>query len=37
LEALLHKHPDMYQPLLVILSEKVTEGRDDERALLNRM
>jgi CRP-like cAMP-binding protein len=37
LEALLHKRPDLYQPLLVILSEKIAEGREDERALLNRM
>jgi len=37
LEALLHKCPDLYQPLLVILSEKIAEGREDERVLLNRM
>jgi CRP-like cAMP-binding protein len=37
LESLLRSHPDLCQPLLVILGEKVAESHEDERALLNRM
>jgi hypothetical protein len=36
LERLLHQHPDLCQPLLLILGEKVAESHEDERALLNR-
>lgn len=35
LEALLGEYPDLYQPLLVILGEKVAESREDEKALLD--
>ena len=34
LEALLREDPELYQPLLVILGEKVAESREDEKALL---
>ena len=35
LEALLREYPDLYQPLLVILGEKIAESREDERKLLD--
>lgn len=35
LEALLGEYPNLYQPLLVILGEKVAESREDEKALLD--
>ena len=35
LEALLREYPDLYQPLLVILGEKIAESREDERELID--
>ena len=35
LQALLHECPDLYEPLLVILGEKLAESREDERKLLD--
>ena len=35
LEALLRNYPDLYQPLLVILGEKIAESREDKRKLLD--
>ncbi len=35
LEALLRECPDLYQPLLVILGEKIAESREDERAVID--
>jgi CRP-like cAMP-binding protein len=35
LESLLHQHPDLCQPLLLILGEKVAGSHEDERAMLN--
>lgn len=35
LDSVLRKHPDLRQPLPVILREKIAESREDERALLD--
>ena len=37
LESLLLEHPDLCQPLLAILAEKVAESREDHRALLEEV
>jgi CRP-like cAMP-binding protein len=37
LESLLHTHPDLCQPLLVILGEKIAESREDEKSLLEQV
>lgn len=36
LESLLGQNPELCQPLLVILREKIAESREDERALVDR-
>lgn len=36
LESLLEQKPDLCQPLLVILGDKIAESREDERSLLDR-